>query len=104
MPSYNQLPGTLNLSFVRGDDFSVLVDFSITMTGYAVTAEMVSVVSGAVVQAMAVTAANAAAGQFNVSLTDTQTAALARGTYGWRLAWIEGIATRTALTGFVEVL
>lgn len=104
MPSYDQLPGTLNLSFVRGDDFSVLVDFSITMTGYAVTAEMVSVVSGAVVQEMTATAVDAAAGQFNVSLTDTQTAALARGTYGWRLTWIEGSATRTALTGFVEVL
>jgi len=103
MPSYDQLPGKLNLSFVRGDDFSVLVDFSITMTGYAVTAEMVSVVSGAVVQVMTVTAANAAAGQFNVSLTDTQTAALARGTYRWRVTWVEGTATRTALAGFVEV-
>jgi hypothetical protein len=104
MPSYDQLPGTLNLSLVRGDDFSALVDFSISMTGYTVTAEMVSVVSGAVVQAVTVAATDAAAGQFNVSLTDTQTAALARGTYRWRMTWVEGNATRTALTGFVEVL
>ena len=104
MPSYDQTPGTLNLSFVRGDDFSSMIDFSITMTGYQVTASMYSLVSGAEVQAFTVTAANAANGQFNISLTDTQTAALARGTYGWRMAWTESNATRTALTGFVEVL
>ena len=104
MPSYDQTPGTLNLSFVRGDDFSTLIDFSISMTGYTVTASMYSLVSGAEVQAFTVTAANASAGQYNISLTDTQTAALARGTYGWRMTWVENNATRTALTGFVEVL
>jgi hypothetical protein len=104
MPSYDQTPGALNLSFVRGDDFSTLVDFSISMTGYTVTASMYSLVSGAEVQAFTVTAANASAGQYNISLTDTQTAALARGTYGWRMTWVENNATRTALTGFVEVL
>jgi len=104
MPSYDQTPGTLGLSFVRGDDFSTLVDFSITMTGYTVAASLYSLVSGAEVQAFTVTAANASAGQYNISLTDTQTAALARGTYGWRMTWTESNATRTALTGFVEVL
>ena len=104
MASYDQTPGTLSLSFVRGDDFSTLVDFSLTMTNYQVTASVYSLVSGADVQAFTVTATNAANGQFNISLTDTQTAALARGTYGWRMTWVEGAATRTALTGCVEVL
>jgi len=104
MPSYDQLPGTLNLSLARGDDFAALVDFSISMPSHTVTAEIVSVVSGAAVQAMTVAAVDAAAGQWNVSLNDTQTAALARGTYRWRMTWVEGNATRTALTGFVEVL
>ena len=105
MASYDQTPGTLSLSLKRADDFSVLIDFSpITMTSYVVTAAMTSLVSGAEVQAFTVTAANAAAGQFNVSLTDTQTAALARGTYGWQMKWTENQATRTALTGYVEVL
>jgi hypothetical protein len=104
MASYDQTPGTLNLSFVRSDDFSSMIDFSLAMTNYQVTASMYSLVSGADVQAFTVTATNAANGQFNISLTDTQTAALARGTYGWRMTWVEGAATRTALTGFVEVL
>jgi hypothetical protein len=104
MPSYDQTPGTLNLSFVRADDFSTLIDFSIAMTGYTVTAGITSLVSGNEVQPLTVSFVSATAGQVNVSLTDTQTAALARGTYGWNMKWTENAATRTALTGFVEVL
>lgn len=103
MPSYDQTPGTLNLSFARGDDFSALVDFSIGMTGYTVSASMTSLVTGSEVQPMTVSLVSATAGQVNVSLTDTQTLAMARGTYGWNMKWTEGSATRTALTGFVEV-
>jgi len=105
MPSYDQTPGTLNLSFARGDDFAALVDFSpISMTGYTVTASMTSLISGSVAQPFTVTIVNAANGQVNIGLTDTQTAAMARGTYGWSMAWTVDNATRTALTGFVEVL
>lgn len=104
MPSYDQTPGTLNLSFKRSDDFSAMVDFSIGMTGYTVTAGITSLVTGSEVQPLSVSFVSATAGQVNVSLTDTQTAALARGTYGWQMQWTEGNATRTALTGYVEVI
>jgi hypothetical protein len=104
MSSYNQIPGTLNLSFVRGDDFATPVDFSIVMTGYTVTASMFSCVSGNEVQAFTVTAISAGSGQYSISLTDSQTAALAKGTYTWAMKWVEGTLTRTALSGFVEVL
>lgn len=103
MPSYDQTPGALNLAFNRGDDFSTMIDFSIGMTGYSVSASMHSLVTGNEVQPFTVSFASATAGQVNISLTDAQTAALARGTYGWSLRWTEGSATRTALTGFVEV-
>ncbi len=104
MPSYDQTPGSLNLTFNRADDFSTLIDFSIGMTGYTVTAGITSLVTGAEVVPLTVSVVSATAGQVNVSLTDTQTAALARGTYGWQMKWVENNATRTALTGFVEVL
>lgn len=103
MPSFDQTPGTLNLAFNRGDDFSALVDFSITMTSYQVAASITSLVTGNEVVPMTVAFVSAADGTVNVSLTDTQTSALARGTYGWNLKWTEGNATRTALTGMVEV-
>jgi hypothetical protein len=104
MASYDQTPGTLNLSFKRSDDFSAMVDFSISLASYTVTAGITSLVSGAEVQPLTVSFVSATAGQVNVSLTDTQTAALARGTYGWQMRWTENNATRTALTGFVEVI
>jgi hypothetical protein len=104
MASYDQTPGTLNLSFKRADDFSAMVDFSISLASYTVTAGITSLVSGAEVQPLTVSFVSATAGQVNVSLTDTQTAALARGTYGWQMKWTENNATRTALTGFVEVI
>lgn len=104
MPSFDQTPGSLNLSFKRSDDFSALVDFSIPLTGYTVTAGITSIATGLQVQPLTVAFQSATAGQVYVSLTDSQTASMARGTYGWQLSWTEGTETRTALTGFVEVL
>ena len=104
MPSYDQTPGTLNLKMNQGDDVSVLIDLSIALTGYTVTSSVTSLVTGADVVPFTVTVVSATAGQVNVSLSDTQMAALARGTYGWHMAWTESNATRTALTGYVEVL
>lgn len=101
--SYEQTPGRLNLAFKRGDDFSALIDFSIAMTGYTVTSGITSLVTGDEVLAFTTTLASAANGQVNIALTDSQTSSLSRGTYGWNLAWTEGSATRTALTGMVEV-
>lgn len=104
MASYDQTPGVLNLQLVRGDDFSALIDFSLTgMTAYTCTAAMTSLVTGSEVKTITVSAVAATAGQFNISLTDAETAALARGTYGWNFKWTEGNATRTALNGYVEV-
>jgi len=104
MPSYDQTPGSLSLTFNRGDDFSALVDFSISLVSYTLTAGITSLVTGSEVLSFTVSVVDAATGQVNVSLTDTQTASLARGTYGWLMKWTEGNATRTALTGYVEVL
>lgn len=102
--TYEQTPGVLNLSLTRGDDFAALIDLSIAITGYAVTASVTSLVTGAEAVPFTVTIPSAANGQLNIALTDTQTAALPRGTYGWNLKWVDGTVTRTALAGFVEVL
>lgn len=103
MPSYDALPGSLNLNVVRGDDVSVLLDFSVSLSAHTVTSSMTSLVTGGEVVPFTVAFVSATAGQVNVSLTDAQTTALARGTYGWNLKWAEGAATRTALGGYVEV-
>lgn len=104
MASYDQSPGTLNLSFARNDTFSALVDVSIDMTGYTTQAVISSVVTGSTVVPFEVTTVSAADGKVNLSLTNTQTAGLAKGTYSWTMSWVEGLSHRVALTGMVEVL
>ena len=103
--TYTQLPGTMNLSFKRANDFATLVDFNgTTLVGYTVSATVTSLVTGANVIPFTTTLADAAAGQVNIALTDTQTASLPAGTYGWQLDWTApGSVQRTALSGTVEV-
>ena len=101
--TYGQLPGKLNLAFNQGDDFSSLIDFSISLDGYAVSAGITSLVTELPVLSFTITYVSLANGQVNISLTDAQTASLARGTYGWNLKWTAGDVTRTALTGMVAV-
>ena len=103
--TYSQLPGTMNLAFKRTNDFATLVDFNgTTLVGYTVSANVTSLVTGAAVIPFTTTLADAAAGQVNIALTDTQTASLPAGTYGWQLDWTApGSVQRTALSGTVEV-
>lgn len=104
MPSYDATPGNLNLTLQKGNTFSALIDFSpITMTGYTVSASVSSLVTGEQVMPLTASISSATAGQVNVSLTDTQTSSMARGSYAWALKWVEGQGTRTALSGIFEV-
>lgn len=102
--TYSVLPGPMPLAFKRSNDFSAVVDFDTSLVGYSVTATLTSLVTGATVVPFTTSVVDASAGQVSVSLTDTQTAALAAGTYGWQLEWTApGGVQRTALSGTVEV-
>jgi hypothetical protein len=104
MATYNLLPGAMGLGLKKGNDFSTLIDFDTSLVGYTASSSITSLVTGATVASMTTSIADASAGQVNVSLTDTQTAALAAGTYGWRLDWVApGSVQRTALQGTLEV-
>jgi hypothetical protein len=104
MASYDQLPGTLNLSFRRGDDLSVGVDFNpVSLTGYTMTSTIRSVVTGESVASFTTTLTDAAAGKVNIALSDTQTLSLAPATYRWVMEGTQGGLTRTYLNGYVEV-
>jgi hypothetical protein len=95
----------MNLSLKRANDFSTLIDFDgTTLVGFSVTSSITSLVTGASVVPFTTTVTDASAGQVNIALTDTQTAALPAGTYGWQLDWTApGSVQRTALSGTVEV-
>lgn len=105
MPTAANLPGYLALALRKGDSYGTLIDFSIDVTGHAWDAVVYSLSTGASVAEPAVTVVDASAGQVNVSLTHTQTAGLAAGTYGWRLeSTAPGDTRRTYLQGVCEVV
>jgi hypothetical protein len=94
----------MNLAFKKAGDFSTLIDFDVSLVSYSVTASITSLVTGASVVPFTTTVTDATAGQVNIALSDTQTAALPAGTYGWQLDWVApGSVQRTALSGTVEV-
>ena len=104
MALYEQLPGSLSLSIVQGDEFATVVDFSIDMTSYSVSSEIYSLVDGATVTAMTTAFVSAALGTVTIGMNEGETGDLSVGTYGWRLQWLApGSVTRTALTGLLEV-
>lgn len=100
----SQRPGNASVSFVRGDDWGASFDFSVDTTGWTWQAAIVSASNGQTVVSPTVTVQNAALGQISASLTDTQTAALAPGTYLLRLTGTApGGVVRRATEGTVEV-
>lgn len=104
MATSPQEPGVLNVSFVRGDAWGRLVDFSqpASIVGYTFAAGLYSTCTAGLVQAITCTVVDAAAGQVNLSLTAVQTAAIPAGTYELRLNW--GPTARRIYQGVCEVL
>lgn len=103
MATYQQLPGTLNLAVRRGDDFSSMVDFSVSLTSYTMASTILSVVTGESVASFSTTLTDAAAGKVTIALSDTQTLSLAPATYRWVMEGTQGALTRTYLNGYIEV-
>lgn len=105
MATVSTLPGTLNIAVKHGDELSQLLDFSINLTGYTFWAEAVSVITGATVGEFTVSSVNLAAGQVSLGMDEMDTAAIAPGSYLWRLVWqAPGSVRRTALEGILEVV
>lgn len=113
MADYAVLPSNLNLIFVRGDEFGILLDFSIDLTGYqfqTVVFEVAGVVDGQVVAGpdavnFTLTEVDLSAGEINLSLQENQTQAFnLTKTYRWYLRWVApGVVTRTVLSGAIVV-
>lgn len=113
MADYAILPSTLNIQFVRGDEFGMLLDFDQSLTGYEFHTDVYEIagVSGGVVTrgptltTFTLTEVDLAAGKINLSLNETQTSSFnLTKTYRWYMRWVApGIVTRTVLSGSISV-
>lgn len=119
--TYEILPAELDLAFVKGDEFGMLLAVGDTdLTGYTYDSRIyslqsvaaggglgagVSSAAGSTVVAFTITPVNLTAGQVNVSLTELQTDTLTAGAqYRWWFKTVTpGNVTRTILAGDVSV-
>lgn len=105
MPTHSQVPGNLNLTVKRGDDFSTVVILDTPLTGYTTSATIFSLVSGSEVTPMISSVTDATNGNVTLYLTDSQTSGINPGSYGWSLKWTaSGGDVRHALGGVFEVV
>ena len=120
MAAFSQLPGTLDITFVQGDEVAVALDFDRDLTGFQitntvyVTAVFASglggsgfvVGVGATAATFSITPTDLAAGQITIGLSEQQTALLNSAiAYRWYMRWVDpALFTRTVLSGTVTVL
>lgn len=112
MATFSQLPETLDIVLVQGDELSVLLDFDFDLTGYGLQTGIIQVLQttgGNVVLSepsgvnFSLIEISLASGEVNLSLQESETAQLSPGeSYRWFLRWIApGIITRTVLSGTI---
>jgi len=113
MATYSQLPGDLTLQIVRGDEVSFSAVFTgVDLTSYTLAAGIYSgfgatatdtLVATPTLTKTVATVAGVTSSTVQVSLTETQTAAISpTGTSRWYLRWVSpGGVTRTVLSGIV---
>ena len=115
---FEQLPGTLDVEFVIGDEVTMAVDVDVSISGYTLEAPIYVVstvatgaggtgsaeVVGDTVTNWAISVTDAAAGTLALGLSEAQTSSLSTSTtYRWFLRWIDTTGyTRTVLSGTVN--
>ena len=101
MADLQQIPGVLNITVTAIDDMSIALDFYASLVGYTFTA---FVQSASASTAITVTAADLAAGQLTLSLTNSQLTTIGVGYHKWYLAWNTGTLDRRVLAGNFTIL
>jgi hypothetical protein len=119
MAVFTQLPGSLDITFVQGDEVAIALDFDRNLTGFQMTAPIyVTAVFasggggssfvetvGSIAVTFSISNTNLAQGQILLGLSESQTSQLSPGiAYRWYMRWVDtGLVTRTVLSGTVTV-
>ena len=98
MTTLDQQPAKLDITISIDDDFSYLVDFDISLTGYTFSANVVKKLDGSET-AISIATTDLASGQITISLTDAQIAALGEDKHKWYLTWTVSGLSRRVLAG-----
>ena len=105
---YQQRPATLRLAFVAGDDFPFRLTVNRDLTGYTLAGQVLNTDTNSVACSFSTsiqtfTVAGVTSTRVTLSLTKTQTAALAALNLRWSFRWTAPDTTvRTLLIGRVQ--
>ena len=106
MADITQIPGRLNIKLAQGDDLSILLDFSIDLTGYTWESKVVETDGTETVITVAETSLSD--GQITLTMTDTLSSAISatgNSTYhSWYLDRTNAGSQRRYLSGDFEVI
>lgn len=104
MATFTLGSGTLNLAVPQGTELVATLDFSDDTTGYTVTSEVYSLVSGSTLYSPTIATVSATAGQHTITLNESDTANRGAGSYGLRVIRVApGTVTRRITDGLLEV-
>lgn len=110
MPTFEALPGELNIALVKGDEFTFTATFNSDLTGYTRTASIYNDATNTQIVAPATALSVATVGGVTTStvtftLTETDTASLTAARMRWYFRWVTGAGfTRTVLAGTVKAI
>lgn len=116
MATISQLPVPITFRKFRGDEFAVVLDFDIDLTGYAITNDIYrletvtdengfSSLQAVSAGSFALTVLSAPLGQVRLAIDETASTALGRGSFRWLLRWVApGDITRTVINGTLELV
>lgn len=106
--AFSQAPAPLDLTLTAGDDWGIQLTLTsdgvtpIDVTSYTFSAAVLYGTTS--VQAITVTKTTPASGVIDLSLSDTETAALEGLKRTWALTWTNGTDTFTPVAGTFSVL
>jgi len=103
MTDFNQIPGKLDITATRGDDFSFALDFDISLSGYTFSAQVVTISTGTLVP-LTVTSTDLTLGKIGISLIKATLSGLSVAQHHWYLDATTGGATRRFLAGEFNVV
>lgn len=114
MATFEQLPAEVGVKIVKGDEFSMTLDFDHDLTGYTYDAKVYTttvsanpggtgsvIAAGATTASFTITPIALTAGQINLSLNETETGRLNPSVgYRWYVRYVTpGLVTRTVIAG-----
>lgn len=96
MAEYKQEPGILDIRVKKGNEISILLTFSINLTGYTFSAYFSEGI-------ITVEIVDLATGKINLRMQESLTESLTNRLYPWQLDLTTGGVTRTFLQGNIII-